>query len=105
MPPGAPAVIEVLPPTRPITVPLTRYRELAVGDHTYEGWQQGQPAGAHHMDWTMTYRVLRGDTEVASYSVRSGWRCFSIDDVRAEIEPFDLILAEHEDCVVITRPA
>ena len=57
------------------------------------------------MDWTMTYRVLRGDTEVASYSVRSGWRCFSVDDIRAEIEPFGLILTEHEDCVVITRPA
>jgi len=105
MPVGAPAVIEVLPPARPLTVPPTRYRELAVGEYTYEGWQQGEPADEHDMEWTMTYRVLDRDAEVASYCVRSRWRCFSVDDIRAEIEPFGLTLVEHEGCVVITRPA
>ena len=103
MPAGAPAVIEVLPPDRPLTVPPTRYRELRVGEYVYEGWQQGEPADEFHMAWTMTYRVLHDQEEVAGYSVRSRWRCFGVDDLRAEIEPFGLTLSEHEDCVVVTR--
>ncbi len=103
MPAGAPAVIEVLPPDRPLSVPPTRYREIFVGDHVYEGWQEGEPSGDHHMAWTMTYKVRRGDTDVAAYTVRSAWRCFSVDDIRAEIAPFGLTLVEHEDCVVISH--
>ena len=105
MPVGAPAVVELLPPERPLTVPLTRYRELQVGEYTYEGWQQGEPSDEHHMAWTMTYRVLRGEVEVVDHTVRSRWRCFSVADVRGEIEPYGLILTEHDDCVVVTRPA
>jgi uncharacterized protein YceH (UPF0502 family) len=102
MPPGAPAVIEVLPPERPLQVPPTRYRQLVVGEHVYEGWQEGEPADELHMAWTMTYRVLRGESLVAEYTARSRWRCFSVDDIRAEIAPFGLNLAEHRDCVVIS---
>jgi uncharacterized protein YceH (UPF0502 family) len=103
MPPGAPAVVEVLPPTRPIDVPRARYRSVVVGDHTYEGWQQGEIADDRSMAWTMEYRVLRGDTELASSTVRSTWRCFDADDIRSEIEPHGLRLSEHDDCVVIRR--
>ncbi len=105
MPPGAPAVIEVLPPDRPLSVPPTLYRRLSVGEYVYEGWQQGEPAGERDMDWTMTYRVLHDDEPVAGYTVRCAWRCFSVADIRAEIEPFGLALVEHEDCVVISSPA
>jgi uncharacterized protein YceH (UPF0502 family) len=105
MPPGAPAVIEVLPPDRPLSVPPTRYRRLSVGEYAYEGWQQGEPADERHMDWTMTYRVLHDEELVAGYTVRCAWRCFSVADIRAEIEPFGLTLTEHEDCVVISSPA
>jgi uncharacterized protein YceH (UPF0502 family)/phospholipid N-methyltransferase len=103
MPAGAPAVLEVLPPDRPITVPPTRYRQLAVGAHVYEGWQQGEPFDDRRMRWTMTYRVLHGDELVAEYVVRSLWRCFGVDDIRAEIAPFGLDLTEHQDCVVVRR--
>lgn len=102
MPPGAPAVIEVLPPERPIDVPMTRYRELAVGEYVYEGWQRGEPAGEYEMTWTMEYRVRHGDQEVAVSTVRSSWRCSSVEDIRAEIAPFGLSLTRHEDCVVVT---
>ena len=103
MPPGAPAVIEVLPPDRPITVPPTRYRQLPVGDYVYEGWQEGEPIDDRTMRWTMTYKVLDGDDVVAEYRVRSPWRCFGVDDIRAEIEPHGLTLTEHDGCVVIRR--
>ncbi|HEY5662793.1 MAG TPA: class I SAM-dependent methyltransferase [Ilumatobacter sp.] len=105
MPPGAPAVIEVLPPERPLVVPPTCYRRLAVGRYLYEGWQQGEPLDGRLMTWTMTYRVLDGEREVASYTVRSNWRCSSVADVRAEVAPHGLGLVEHGDCVVVSRPA
>jgi len=104
MPAGAPAVIEMLPPDRPVSLPPTMYRRLTVGDHVYEGWQQCEQVDERHMAWTMTYKVLRGDTTISESTVQSGWRCLSVDDVRAEIEPFGLALSEHDGCVVVTRP-
>jgi len=103
MPAGAPAVIGVLPPDRPVDVPLVRYRQLAVGDFIYEGWQQGEPIDDRNMMWTLIYKVLAGDDVVAEHSVRSRWRCDGADDVRREIAPFGLELVEHDDCVVVSR--
>lgn len=103
MPVGAPAVVEMLPPDRPLDVPRQRYRALRVGDYVYEGWQSGEPLDDRRMLWTMEYRVLTGDVPVAEYVVQSPWRCVGIDDVRDEIEPFGLTLAAHDDCVVVHR--
>lgn len=108
LPPGAPAVIGVLPPDRPLTVPLVRYHRADVGTYAYEGWQSGEPSGERTMRWELVYRVLdreAGDALVAEHVVRSEWRCDGVDDVRAEIEPFGLELTEHHDCVVVSRPA
>ncbi len=104
MPLGAPLVIELLPPDRPIEVPSTRYRSLPVGRHVYEGWQAGQPVDERTMRWTMTYRVLDGADTVAEYEVRSDYRCWSAADIRAEVEPLGLEVAEHDEWVVIRRP-
>lgn len=103
MPVGAPAVIQLLPPARPVVVPLTRYRSVDVGEFVYEGWQSGEPVDDHHMRWTLTYAVKHGDETIVEYVVRSGWRCIGADDVRAEIEPHGLTLAEHGDVVVVRR--
>ena len=81
---------------------MTRYRELRVGEYVYEGWQRGAPAGDREMSWTMEYRVSHRGEEVAVSTVRSPWRCSSVDDIRAEIEPFGLSLTHHDDCVVVT---
>ena len=104
MPVGAPAVIELLPPERPLTVPLTRYRSLSVGDYTYEGWQAGEPADDRHMRWTLTYSVKQADELIAGYTVTCLWRCFSVDDIRAEIEPHGLTSTWHGDAIVVHRP-
>lgn len=101
LPPGAPVVVEVLPPYRPIEVPLARYAARPVGRFTYEGWQAGEPADARTMRWTMTYRVLDGDTVVSEQTVRSSYRCWCPEDVRAEVEPFGLTASEHGDAVVV----
>lgn len=103
MPVGAPAVIELLPPERPISIPRARYRELSVGSFTYEGWQRGEPVDERTIAWTMEYRVLDGDSVVAEYSVTSRYRCFGVDDVRAEIAPHGLHATQHDDCIVVRR--
>ena len=103
MPAGAPVVIGVLPPDRPTTVPLVRYRALAVGDYTYEGWQSGKPVDDRTMSWTLVYRVLDGDRMIAEHTASSQWRCDGVDDIRTEIAPYGLELTEHEDCVLIHR--
>ncbi len=54
------------------------------------------------MAWTMTYKVLRGDSLVAEYTTLSRWRCLGVDDIRVEIAPFGLHLTEHQDCVVVS---
>lgn len=103
LPPGAPAVVGVLPPERAVDVPPTRYRRLDVGAFTYEGWQHAEPVDDRTMTWTMTYKVLSGDELVAEHTAISHWRCDGVDDVRAEVVPFGLSLDEHEECVVVRR--
>lgn len=103
MPAGAPAVIELLPPDRPIDVPMTKYRELTVGEFVYEGWQRGRPIDDRVMEWTMEYRVRDGDQPVVVSTVRSCWTCIGIDDVLAEIAPYGLTADRHDDCVVVRR--
>ena len=104
LPPGAPAVVEILPPERPMEIPMTRYRELPVGRFVYEGWLRGRPAGEYEMNWTMEYRVIHGEEQVAVSTVRSRWRCVSMDELESEIAPFGLSLTRHEGCVVVRRP-
>jgi uncharacterized protein len=101
MPSGAPVIVEILPPHRPIVVEPTLYKSLPVGRFTYEGWQAGEPADDLTMRWTMTYRVLDGDTLVSQQCVTSTYRCWSPDDIREEIEPYGLTMAEHGDAVVV----
>jgi SAM-dependent methyltransferase len=104
--PGAPAVIGVLPPARPEQVPPTRYRELAVGEHVYEGWMQGDVVDERRMRWTMTYRVKSGEHTVYERAAQSEWITSDADDVAAEIAPFGLVMERPGDeCVVIRRPA
>lgn len=98
---GAPVVVEILPPYRPIVVEPTLYKSLQVGRFTYEGWQSGEPDDDRTMRWVMTYRVLDGDTLVSEQSVTSTYRCWSPDDVRREIEPHGLTMTEHGDAVVV----
>lgn len=103
MPPGAPVVIELLPPYRPVEIPAMRYAALPVGRFVYEGWQEGSPASERDMRWTMTYRVLDGDTIVSTQEVTSTYRCWSFDDLRAEVEPFGLSVSELGDIAVVRR--
>jgi SAM-dependent methyltransferase len=101
--PGAPAVIGVLPPTRPERVPPTRYRSLPVGELVYEGWMEAAVIGDRRMRWTMTYRVLDGGRLVAERRASSTWTTLDADDVAAEAEPFGLRAERAVDEYVVLR--
>ncbi|MGH9133356.1 MAG: class I SAM-dependent methyltransferase [Ilumatobacteraceae bacterium] len=102
--PGAPALIGVLPPTRPEPVALTRYRSLPVGEFVYEGWMEGEPVDDRRMLWTMTYRVLVGDDVIYSRQAPSLWHTCGADDVAAEVASLGLVVERPDpDHVVLRR--
>jgi hypothetical protein len=101
--PGAPAVVGVLPPTRPEPVPSTRYRELRVGEHVYEGWMEGRVVDERRMHWTMTYRVLRCGRTIYEQAASSEWYTSGPDDVAAEVEPLGLVVERPDDETVVLR--
>ena len=105
--PGAPVVVGVLPPSRPLQVELLKYGERRVGDFVYEGWQSGVPVDDLRMMWTMTYKVVdsRNGATVAEYAASAPWRCDGVDDIRREIAQHALTMTEHEDYVIVRRPA
>jgi hypothetical protein len=107
MPAGAPAVIGVLPPDRAVALDAVRDRRLAGGRYLEAGWEPGTPLDDRRMSWTLIYKVVDDSdgATIAEYRATAPWRCDSVDDIRAEIAPFGLELAEHEGCVVVRRPA
>ena len=105
--PGAPVVVGVLPPSRPLQVELVKYTERRIGDYVYEGWQSGVPLDELRMMWTMTYKVVDSATgaTVAEYTASAPWRCDGVEDIRREIAPYGLDMTEHDDYVIVRRPA
>jgi uncharacterized protein YceH (UPF0502 family) len=105
--PGAPVVIGVLPPARPLSVDLVKYGERRIGDYVYEGWQSGVPLDDLRMMWTMTYKVVDSGTgaTVAEYTATAPWRCDGADDIGREIASYGLTMTEHDDYVIVRRPA
>jgi hypothetical protein len=102
--PGAPALIGVLPPTRPEPVPPTRYRSLPVGESVYEGWMEGEPLDDRRMLWTMTYRVLVDEAVVYERRALSMWHTCGPNDVADEVAPFGLAVERPDaDHVVLRR--
>lgn len=106
-PQGAPVVVGILPPARPLRVELVKYGERRIGDHVYEGWQSGVPIDERRMMWTMTYKVVDAATRetVAEYTATAPWRCDGVDDIRREISPYGLTMSDHDDYVIVRRPA
>ena len=82
--PGAPAIVQLQPPARPERVPLVRHTVVDLGDHTYEGWSKGEPAGDRLVLWSLRYVVRNGDRVIDDQHWTSEFQTVSIDDVTAE---------------------
>ncbi|QFU88307.1 hypothetical protein [Amycolatopsis sp. YIM 10] len=76
--PGAPVVFNVQPPeSEPFAVRAGRLR--------YEGRGRAKPVGPDRLRWTMTYRTLDGDTEIASAVTHYDWWTVSAATLAAEL--------------------
>ncbi|MGW4963512.1 class I SAM-dependent methyltransferase [Nonomuraea sp. NPDC004186] len=52
--PGGRAVLNLQPPTEPMTVPESRFADVRVGRRRYEGWGRAGPAGPDRITWHIT---------------------------------------------------
>ena len=77
-------MVQLLPPARPATQPLTRYAAESIGQRVYEGWSAAEPNGRRSMRWTMTYRILENGRVVDERTIRQDYLTLGRDDVAAE---------------------
>jgi Methyltransferase domain len=102
--PGAPAVIGLVAPARPVIIPGLRIGERHVGQHLVEGWSSAAPLDERSIAWTQRFRIADANVlTLREASATVAWRCDGVDDVRAEIAPHGLVLTEHDGCVVVRR--
>jgi SAM-dependent methyltransferase len=55
---GGPALLNLTPPTEPVSVPDSLMSQVSIGRHCYEGWARAEPGGDDLLLWHMTYRTL-----------------------------------------------
>lgn len=102
--PGAPAVIGVLEPSRPATIPSIREGERRVGRHLVEGWSSAEPLDERTIAWTRRFRIA--DTNgltLRDAHATIAWRCDSADDVVAEATAHGFSAARSGGCVVVRK--
>jgi SAM-dependent methyltransferase len=110
--PGAPAVVGLQHPDRPVDLPPTRSAAARLGHDTYEGWSAAVPSGPASVRWTMTYRITRGGEIRHEAVTHFDWWTQSAADVAAEARAAGLTCepgpASHPDLpalLVLRRPA
>lgn len=101
--PGAPAIVHLQPPSRPAPVLLARHSECRLGELTYEGWSEAQPAGDTVLSWTMTYRVLRGKDLLDEQRWTSDFHTVGEGDIRHEAGAAGLEVSAGAAGLVILR--
>lgn len=104
MRPGAPAVIGLLAPSRPTTIPSLRTGERRVGRHLVEGWSSAEPLDHRTIAWTQRFRIADANgLTLREATATVAWRCDDVESVRAEVGEHGLVVAEHEGIVVVRR--
>lgn len=101
--PGAPVVFNVQPPDTAVEVPETPPFGVTVGRLRYEGQARAVPAGPDRLRWTMTYRTLDGDTEIASAVAEYDWWTVSAATLAAELTAAGAAAVRIDDDLVIAR--
>jgi SAM-dependent methyltransferase len=83
--PGGVAVFELQAPPRPQIIPETTYTRTRLGALEYEGSFAAQPSGPLTMDWTMRWRIYRGERLLQEHAGQhTQWWTISEADVAAE---------------------
>ncbi|GGT03983.1 methyltransferase type 12 [Planobispora rosea] len=90
--PGVRAVLNLQPPAEPVEVPTTRFADLRLGRHRYEGWGRAEPAGPDSVTWHMSYRVYEGEQLVREVTTDYAWRVLGERTLREELREHHLTL-------------
>lgn len=83
--PRAPVVFNVQPPDTAVEVPEWPPIAVTVGRLRYEGTGHAVATGPDQVRWTMTYRTLDGDTEIAHATAEYDWWIVSANRLAAEL--------------------
>ncbi|RSM69664.1 class I SAM-dependent methyltransferase [Kibdelosporangium aridum] len=103
--PGAPVVFNVQPPGTAVEVPEFPPFGVTVGRLRYEGTGRAVPIGPDRLRWTMTYRTLDGDIEIARAVTEYDWWTVSASTLAAELTQAGAATVRIDDDLVIARAA
>lgn len=101
--PGAPAVVNLQPPAKPLAVPLAEFVTCTVGHRRYAGSGEAQPDGPDSVQWRMTYRTFEGDDLVAEAEARYHWWTVAPDQLLAEVAAAGLVAERRYPDLFIVR--
>ncbi|WP_280435236.1 class I SAM-dependent methyltransferase [Nocardia carnea] len=82
--PGAPVLVELLPVTRPTTLPRMELAREQIGDLVYEGSLEAEPAGGDLIRMTSTWQISGDAAPTRVVRNVSEWHTFGIEDLAAE---------------------
>lgn len=82
--PKAVVIADVMMIDRPQLVPKMQLTSVAIGEHEYQIWIQGEPADAQRQHWTLEYRILAGEELLDSFTAEHDWNAFGMEQLAAE---------------------
>ncbi|WP_280425173.1 class I SAM-dependent methyltransferase [Nocardia carnea] len=82
--PGAPVLVELLPVTRPTTLPRMELARGQIGDLVYEGSLEAEPVGGDLIRMTSTWQISGDAAPTRVVRNVSEWHTFGIEDLAAE---------------------
>lgn len=82
--PGAPVLVELLPVTRPTTLPKMDLAREQIGDLVYEGALEAEPVGGDLIRMTSTWKISGDAAPTRVVRNISEWHTFGIEDLTEE---------------------
>jgi SAM-dependent methyltransferase len=83
--PSGAVLVDVMPVQEPCEVPEARVASTRVGDHRYDVWLRGTPAGrADLMRWDMCFEQFEGEACVRRVSIQREWHAFGLAQLLRE---------------------
>lgn len=93
--PGAFVLLNLPAPVEPERVERTRMTELHIGERSYVGWAEAEPAGTEQISWHMAYEVHEGDRLVSRDEVHYDWWTVTETALCTEAAPHGLLVVPH----------
>lgn len=102
--PGAPAVIGVLEPSTPATIPSIREGERRVGKHVVEGWSSADQLDERTIAWTRRFRIADAEGHtLRDANATVAWRCDGADAVVGAAQAHGLTATRSGSLVIVRK--